>query len=155
MKYSRLLIALLLTVLAFMGRAADPSDRDQTRLASQLKFPHVKMLEATPEEAFDFIRLKSKEVDPAGIGVKLVVQSAPAPAAPEKRKADPSPLESALEPFPGESAKSKTIRRELKRPLSITYDLKNVSVLTVIQRTAAQAQMKVNARADAIVVSAK
>ncbi len=88
------------------------------------------MGDAWPEEVVDFLRAKSKELDPAKKGVHFVITSLPPDATKPKEAGATVP----------------------ENPLIVTYSLQNVSILDALLQAAKQSKLEVTARRDGIFV---
>ena len=119
----------VLCVSLYDSRAAEASI-DQTALAKKLIIPRIRMGNATAQEALEFTKRKSQELDPAKKGVNLVFTNLPESATKLTYKAGGDP----------------TLDPNTSVANAVNFDLADVSVFDVIQRVARVATLEVTAR---------
>lgn len=113
---------------AFIVRGVEPAI-DQLALAKRLIIPRLEFQDAWPSEAFDFIRRKSQELDPAKKGVNIVTTELPPSASPPKEA--------------GAIVSPESL---------INFSETKVSVFDAVARAAKLSGLKVTAKKDGLIV---
>ncbi len=126
MKFSVFLAVIAVTFLEV--RAVEPA-LDQVALAKRLIIPRLEFREAWPSEAFNFIRLKTQDLDPAKRGVNIGTKDLPASASPSKEA--------------GAIVSPEAL---------ISFSATDVSVFDAVARAAKLAGLEVTARKDGLFV---
>jgi hypothetical protein len=127
---------LILSAVVSESLAAD-TPANQTALAKQLIIPRMVMHNATVQEALEFTKTKSQQLDPAKKGVNLLFTNLPESA--------------------GNPSWANPPNSDLNAPQEgrVTFDVTNVSVFDAVQRIAKVIKLEVTARKDAIIVHEK